>query len=335
MILVTGSTGLVGSHLLLQLASGGHKLRALYRTETNIAKTRALFDHYNKANLFTSIEWVKGDITDIPSLEDAIAGAEYVYHAAALISFDPADEQKLHKINIEGTANVVNCALAFGIKKLCYVSSVAALGDTKPGEKVISEETDWNPEKNHGDYALTKHGAEMEVWRALQEGLDVVVVNPGIIFGYGFWKQGSGKIFSSINKGQQFYTKGTCGIVAVEDVISVMTSLMESSASGERYTLVAENISVEALFNTIADGMNKPRPYLYATPLMTSFAWRADWLISKLLSRPRTFTRSMARSSHTTDVFDNTKIREYLNYSFVDMKEYLQRLTQEFTARKS
>lgn len=335
MILVTGGTGLVGAHLLLHLAESGKSLRALYRSESNINKTRNLFAYYGKTTLFDTIDWVRGDIIDIPALEGAFKGVQYVYHAAAFVSFDPSDEEKLHKINIEGTANVVNCALAFGVKKLCYVSSIAALGDTKQGESTITEETDWNPEKSHSDYALTKHGAEMEVWRAWQEGLDVVIVNPGVIFGYGFWSQGSGKMFGSIKNGQQFYTKGSCGIIAVQDVVQIMAKLMEMPVSGERFTLVAENMPIETIFNSIADGMKKKRPSVYATPFMTSFAWRVDWIISKLLSRPRIFTKSMAASSHSGEIYDNSKTITQLEYHFIEMQGYLKDLASAFISQKA
>ena len=331
MILVTGGTGLVGAHLLLHLASDGKKVRSIYRNSKNIQKTKNLFSHYKKQELFENIEWTEADITDIPSLNEAFTDITQVYHCAAYISFNPSDEEKLRKTNIEGTANVVNCALDFGVKRFCHVSSVAALGDLKEGETIITEETEWNPEHNHSDYAITKYGAETEVWRGWQEGLEVVIVNPGLIFGYGFWNQGSGEIFKAIHKGQYFYSKGTCGVVAVKDVVSTMAQLMESNISGERYTLVAENLSYEDIFNAIADGMQKKRPSIYATPLMTSFAWRADWLFSKLFFLKRKFSKSMAKSSHTKESFDNTKIIKALDYKFTDMKSYIKEIAQNYT----
>ena len=330
MILVTGGTGLVGAHLLLQLTQGDEPVRALYRRTETIKKTKHLFSHYNKQELFEKIEWTEGDILDVPSLEPALAGVEKVYHCAAYISFDPADEEKLRKVNIEGTANMVNVSLALGIRKFCHVSSVAALGDLKFNEIIITEETEWNPEKFHSDYAISKHGAETEVWRGWQEGLEVVIVNPGLIFGYGFWNQGSGEIFKNVDKGLYFYSKGTCGAVAAEDVASIMIQLIESDISGERYTLVAENISFESIFNTIADGMYKKRPFIYATPFMTNVAYRLDWFFSKLLFRPRHFTRTMAKSAHRHQNFDNLKIKETLNYNFRDIKSHLKQIAKDF-----
>jgi dihydroflavonol-4-reductase len=330
MILVTGGTGLLGAHLLLKLCEGLTPVRAIYRDEKRIVATQRLFANYGNDTFFQKIEWVKADITDVPSLEDAFGGITHVYHCAALISYDPVDEKKLHKINIEGTANIVNCALAFGVEKFCHVSSIAALGDLKPGEIIITEDTEWNAEKHHSDYALTKHGAEMEVWRAREEGLPVVIVNPGLIFGYGFWDQGSSQIMQSVKKGQQFYTKGSYGIIAVEDVVEIMMQLMDGSFEGERYTLIAENIVCDELLNTIADGMNKKRPAIYATKTMTSFAWRADWLLSKLLLRKRKFSRDIARSSHNTETFNNSKITKAMDYNFIEMKPYLKKLAAAF-----
>ena len=330
MILVTGGTGLVGGHLLLLLAEGSKPVRALYRNTVTINKTKNVFSHYNKAQLFETIEWIQGDITDIPSLEQAFKGVEEVYHCAAYVSFDPGDEEILRKVNIEGTANMVNCALAFGVKKFCHVSSVAALGDAKEGETIITEETEWNPEKDHADYAISKYGAETEVWRGWQEGLEVIIVNPGLIFGYGFWSQGSGEIFKAVYNGQPFYSTGKCGAVAVEDLVSIMVKLMQMRITGEQYIIVSENISYKAIFDAIADGMNKKRPAIKATPFMTSFAWRLDWFFSKLLFRKRKFTRAMALASHKQTVFDNSKITSALGYPFMDMKNYLKDTASQF-----
>lgn len=327
MILVTGGTGLVGAHLLLQLAESGTRVRSLYRSSQNLARTKNLFTHFGKAELFEHIEWVQGDILDLPSLEEAFKGIDYVYHCAGYISFDPGDEEKLRKINIQGTANMVNCALDFGIKKFCHVSSVAALGDSRPGE-AITEETEWNPEVSHSDYALSKHGGEMEVWRAWQEGLDVVIVNPGIIFGYGFWDQGSGLMFRSVKNGQYFYTKGTCGFVAVADVVKIMVQLMQSGISGEGFTIVAQNLSYKDIFDTIADGMGKKRPTIYATPGLTSIAWKIDWLLSKLFLKKRTFTKAMAVSAHAAETYDNSKVIGALNYNFTDWELHLKELAR-------
>lgn len=332
MILVTGGTGLVGAHLLLTLAEGGSPLRALYRTAAALTKTKKLLAHYGKEPLFDTINWIQGDILDVPSLEEAFTGITQVYHCAAHVSFDPSEEEQLRKVNIEGTANMVNCALAFGVQKFCHVSSVAALGDAlQPGD-TITEETEWNPEKSHGDYAISKYGAEMEIWRAWQEGLNVVVVNPGVIFGYGFWQQGSGAILRAVQRGQYFYTLGNCGIVAVTDVVNIMVQLMQSENTNGRYTVVAENVTYKELLDVIAQGLGKSRPTIYASPLLTELAWRADWLLSKLLRNKRMLTRSMAKSAHSTEIYNNSKVKTALNYAFTDTKAYIKELCGLFKA---
>jgi nucleoside-diphosphate-sugar epimerase len=333
MILITGGTGLVGGHLLLRLAGGNTAVRALYHNEKNISKTKKLFAHYGKPAEFETIQWVEGDINDVPSLEEAFQGVTHVYHCAANMSFDPRDEAVLRKVNIEGTANMINCALAFGVQKFCHVSSIAALGDPLIAGSVITEETEWNPEIYHSDYQISKYGAEMEVWRGWQEGLKVVIVNPGLIFGYGYWGQGSSAVLKSVKKGQSFYTTGVVGIVAVEDVTGIMVRLMESELTAQRYTLVAENIDFKTLLDTVAKGMHKRGPVIYASKLMLAFAWRADWLLSKLLMRKRLLTKHMAQTAFTTEPFDNGKIINALHYTFTDMKPYLEKLAAAYVTQ--
>ena len=329
MILVTGATGLVGSHLLVQLLQENEEVKALFRSEKQIEKVKNVFAFHHQTALFDKINWVKGDITDIPSLEIAFENVTLVYHCAALISFDTSDEDELRKINIEGTANVVNCCIDFSVKKLCHVSSIAALGNPKEHETTITEETEWNPEELHSDYAITKYGAEMEVFRGHQEGLEVVIVNPGVIFGYGFPKKGSDVIIQSVKKGLSFYTKGNIGIVSVEDVVKSMTQLMKSNNNGERYSIVGENISTKALLDFISEELNLKKPSIEATKWMTSIAWRMDWLISKIVNRKRRLTRSTATSSHSTTTFDTSKIEKELNFTFQKKESYLKTILQQ------
>jgi len=334
MILITGGTGLVGAHLLLKLTEAGENVRALYRNTDTLAKTKKLFAHYGKESLFNTINWVQGDIIDVPSLEAAFVGIKQVYHCAAFITFDPKEEEQLRKVNIEGTANMVNCALAFGVQKFCHVSSIAALGDTTQDDGTITEETEWNPERSHNDYAISKYGAEMEVWRAGQEGLNVVIVNPGVIFGYGYWDQGSGAIIEAVNGGQYFYTLGKCGFITVEDVVNCMVLLMESTIAGKRFILVAENLTYKEMLENVAEGLKKQKPSIRATRLLTSIGWRADWLISKILRRKRLLTRSMAQSSHATDVYESTKILNAIPYNFTPLKPYIKDLGEQYTASR-
>ncbi len=323
MVLVTGGTGLVGAHLLIHLIENGETVRALYRNSSSIEKTKSLFSLYKKDLLFEKVEWIQGDITDIPSLENAFENIEYVYHAAALISFEPKEEDLIRKTNIEGTSNIVNFCISKNIKKLCFISSIAALGDSTAQETTITEETEWNPEKPHSDYAISKYGAEMEVWRGQQEGLDVIIVNPGVILGPGFRNQGSGQLFAKIAKGLRFYTLGTTGFIAVSDVVSMAFQLMKSQIINERFTLIAENIIFKEVLETIADSLKVKRPSLHARPLFMKISWRIDWILSTVFFKKRKLTRATAKASYSKNLYSNEKIKKLLPVEFLDIKEYI------------
>lgn len=330
MILVTGATGLVGAHLVLHLTAQGLNVSALYRNQAAMEKTKALFVMYDKIHLWPQITWVAADITDIPALEIAFKNITQVYHCAAKISFDPRDEELLRKTNIEGTANIVNFCLAKKVQKLCFVSSIAALGDlpeyvTQEEDPVlrsttIDEETDWNSEKPHSDYAISKYGAEMELWRGQQEGLSVVIVNPGVILGPvpATWNrnEGSLRLISAVAKGLAYYTKGTTGFVGVQDVVQCMTQLMESTEHGNRYILISENASYQEVTTVLATALKVAPPRKEAKKWMTEVAWRWDWVAANLFFQKRQLTKAIAKSLHTQDTYSNAKIKKQLSYTF-------------------
>jgi len=321
MILVTGATGLVGSHLILSLLENNSTVRAIYRNEKSIEKTKSIFELYGKEILFDSIQWIQADITDVTTLDAAFENIEYVYHCAALISFDPNDEASLRKTNIEGTANVVNFCVEYQIKKLCYVSSIAALGDLKEHETIISETTEWNPELPHSDYAISKYGGEMEVWRGKQEGLNIVIVNPGVIIGPGFWTTGSGLLFTKVNHGIMFYTRGTTGFVSVHDVVKCLIYCMKTTINDERFCLVAENLSFDFILTNIADAMRVQAPTLCATPTITSIAWRLDWVFSFLFMRKRVLSKLMTKSIQQKNQYANDNIKSIYPIAFQNISQ--------------
>lgn len=328
MVLVTGGTGLVGTHLLLHLIENGESVRAIYRTQNNIQKTKSVFELYKKVDLFEKIEWLEADILDVPSLETAFLGIDYVYHCAALISFDPKDEELLRKTNIEGTANMVNFSIAKNVKKFCFISSIAALGDLAAHETYITEETDWNPEKPHSDYAISKYGAEMEVWRGLQEGLDVIILNPGVILGpipkNKTHIQGSAELYAKVANGLSFYTLGSTGFVTITDVIKIADVLMKSDIKNERFTLIADNIVFKDILNTIADALKVKRPNIHATPLFMNFLWIADGFFSTLFFQKRRLTKATAKASYSSNLYSNEKIKTALGGTvFQDVHAYI------------
>jgi len=331
MILVTGGTGLVGSHLLFKLVQNGHRVRAIYRTKKKIETTKHVFSYYTKnvEILFSNIEWIEADITDIPKLIEIFKGVTHVYHCAAYISFDPHYYHTLRQINIDGTANMVNLCLSNNIEKLCYVSSTAAVGN-EASDKPITEESPWNKEEDHNVYAITKYGAEMEVWRGCQEGLDVVIVNPGVIIGPGYWKLGSGSFFKRIYKGLKYYTNGITGYVAVDDVVNIMFLLMEGTIKNERYIVIAENLTFKSFFTKIANALKVSPPEKEASSLLLQIAWRMDWLRSKLKGKHRRLVKQTVNSTQSISNFDNSKIKTDLGYKFISVDSSISSTSQHF-----
>lgn len=326
MILVTGGTGLVGFHLLLQLSLEKEAIRAIYRSEKKLQHVKNLFQSANQLAAFEKIDWMQADILDVPALELAFTDVTLVYHCAALVSFNPNDEDKLYQNNIVGTANVVNISLSTTVKKLCYVSSIAALGNGTEHNLIVNEETERNNEAIRSDYSISKFGAEMEVWRGFQEGLDVVIVNPGVIFGNGFPKEGSNLFIQNIKDGQLFYTLGKLGIVPVEDVVKAMMTLMKSNISGERYILVAEDVTYKELFDRIADTLQAKKPKYLIKKWQVQIARVLEFIFAILFFRKRMLTKSTINSLYNLEVHDTNKITNAIAFEFSDMKEYLKEL---------
>ena len=336
MILVTGGTGLVGYHLLLQLSLEKEAIRAIYRSEKKLQHVKNLFQTANQLAAFEKIDWVQADILDVPALELAFTDVSLVYHCAALVSFNPKDEDKLYQNNIVGTANVVNISLSKNVKKLAYVSSIAALGNGTEHNLIVNEETERNNEAIRSDYSISKFGAEMEVWRGFQEGLDVVIVNPGVIFGNGFPKEGSSLFIQNIKEGQLFYTLGKLGIVAVEDVVKALTTLMKSTISGERYILVAEDVTYKELFDSIAENLtsrttaNKiKKPKYLVKKWQVQIARVLEFIFATLFFRKRMLTKSTINSLYNLEVHDTSKIKNAIAFEFSDMKVYLKGLIEK------
>ena len=319
MILVTGGTGLVGSHLLFELINSGEKVRAIFRSEESLLKVKEVFSYYTSKEkakeFFNHIDWIEADITDVPTLENAFFNITKVYHCAAIISFDPSKDDVLRKVNIEGTANVVNFSIKNKIEKICFVSSIATL-DQKPGEKVVTEESHWNKELNHDMYAITKYGAEMEVWRASQEGVKVIIVNPGIIIGPGFWESGSGKIFKQVNDGLNYYLEKVTGFVGVFDVVKPMQELMNSSISNEQYILVANNLSFQLVLNQVAEALNKNPPQKKLKPWMVQIGWLTEVAFGWMSKRERRLGIQSSKSLFRDHYYFSDKIKLELNYEF-------------------
>lgn len=337
MILITGGTGFLGAHLLFKLLNEKQSIRAIYRNEKKLVNVKRIFSYYTEDTdiLFNSIDWLKADLSDIPSLTEAFEAITMVYHCAAFVSFEPDKFDILKKSNIEGTANIVNLCISNSIKKLCYVSSIAAIGEPK-NDIEITEDTEWNPEADNSVYAITKYGAELEVWRGTQEGLDAVIVNPGVIIGPGIWKYGSGSIFKTVYKGLKYYTEGSLALVAVNDVVNTMVALMKSDIKNERFVVVAENWNYKKFTKTIAEALDVLPPKRKAKKVLLQLGWRLDWLSHKLFGTRRKLTKQLSTSLVSKTVYSNFKLKSHLkNTSFTSIKDAISTTATLFLKEKT
>lgn len=333
MILVTGGTGLVGSHLLYNLIKEGKDVKAIYRRQHKLDSVKKVFSYYTEdfEALFNKIEWVEANINDIPALEIVFEGITHVYHCAAFVSFEPDKYHLLRRINIQGTANVVNLCISNKIKKLCYVSSIAAIGNSDISETLINEETHWNPDEDVSVYAITKYGAEIEVWRGSQEGLEVVIANPGIILGPGFWRSGgSGSLFRQIHKGMPYYTNGISAYVDIWDVVNALTQLMNSTIKNERFILVSENLSFYDFQKRAANELKVEPAKKEASTFILELGWRLDWLNHKLRGKRRRFSKQMAKTVRSNRSYDNSKIKQMLNFEFTPIDDSIKKVSAYF-----
>ena len=312
-VLVTGGTGFIGAYIIKELIEKGYSVRAIRRSNK--------LPFFISPDILNKAEWVSADILDVISLDEAMQGVEYVIHSAASVSFMKNERAQMYNTNVDGTANVVNMALEHEIKKLVHISSISALGRTTAGEKV-NEEKKWVTSKLNSHYGISKNKAEMEVWRAMGEGLDAVIINPSTVLGFGNWHDSSCAIFKNVYKGFKWYTKGINGFVAVEDVAKVVVLLMESNISEERFIINHENWEFKKLFDNIADGFGTKHPSWEATSFLSSIAWRFEKLRSVIKGDKPLITKETARIALSKTYWQNDKILSALpGFSFLPLEQ--------------
>ncbi len=335
MIYVTGGTGLLGSHLLFELVKRGKSVRALRRSPEAAREVRKVFGYYSDHPdaLFENIEWVDGDLLDVSILEDHLNGIEEIYHAAAIVSFDPRDRQKMESVNIHGTSRIVDLAVQKKIRKFCFVSSVAAIGPMV-GNTPANENCIWEKARDSHRYSWTKFKSEMEVWRGIEEGLQAVIVNPSIIFGPGNWHRGPGRMFARLYKGLALYPPGITGYVDVHDVVDIMIGLMDKEVFGERFIINSEDLHYKEVFTWMAEAFHNKPPSIQAAKWMLGMAWRMMWFAGKLTGSAPTITRESARAGFNIRRFSNGKIKNRLGYSFMPVKDSVKRTAEIYLREK-
>lgn len=295
-ILVTGASGLVGHHILDILSDSNAHIIAICRDIPQNADPR--------------FNWVSCDILDVIALQEIMKGVDKIYHCAAIVSFNPKKQKELLQINIEGTANIVNVAIEYGVKKLLHISSVAAIGEAEGENKIIHEALEWKKE-NASSYGMSKYYAEMEVWRGITEGLNAVIINPSVILGCADWNKGSAEIFKTVYNEFPWYTQGVHGFVDVKDVAKAAVMLMDSDVLAERFILNGINISYKDLFFKIAEAFHKKPPHKEVTKFLSEFIWRIKYLQEKITGKPSILNKRTARTSMANIEYSSDKLKQY------------------------
>lgn len=322
-ILITGITGLVGSFTARHFLKSGFQVTGLKRDNSDLSLLK---------DIENQIVWYEGDVLDILALEKSIENVDYVVHAAAIVSFAPKDRKRMFKTNVEGTINVVNLCLEKNIKKLCFVSSVAALGRKIPNEKTlnhtikINEKATWKEDALNSNYAKTKYLAEMEVWRGQSEGLDSVIVNPSLILGEADWNKSSTQLLKYVYDEHKFYPEGNLNYVDVEDVAACIYKLTTSDISNERFILSAGQIIYKDFFEKVALRFYKKAPSTLLSKSLTEIVWRFEAIKSFFTGNAPLITKETALSSNHSFEYQNDKIKKTLDFSFKSLDQSLDRI---------
>jgi nucleoside-diphosphate-sugar epimerase len=271
------------------------------------------------------------DFESMESLSNALNGVEEVYHCAAKVSFHPDDKKQMYQTNITGTRQLLYACEGSSVKKFLFVSSIAVL-DGLNEEGMLDETSDFNPKVDHSSYAISKHFSEMEVWRASAEGLQTVIVNPGIIVGSGNWNSSSGTLFKEL--GDRSYTfSGGASYVDVRDVAKISVELMEKNVFGERFILISENKKYQEVANFIKQKSGKPTIKILPNGLLKVGVFLntvLGWLISPLKMVNAVNVKSVTEFNKIS----NQKIKEKLNWVFIPVEESLAFHFENYKAAK-
>ncbi len=303
--LVTGATGFVGSHLCIHLLSAGYQVVAMKRDTSSMKLFDSVTQHYLSgskdelkekfaaASISLDLEklqqglehhfrWVIGDILDTDSLLEVMNEPfDVVFHCAALVSFKKSDDQKLLENNIEGAANIVNTCLKTNQLNLVHVSSVAALSRSENTDH-IDINSEWVDSPYNTTYAKSKYYSELEIWRGKEEGLNVGIINPGIIMGVGNGHTPQNQFIGIIKSGNPLVPVGSNGFIWVDDLCKQIIDIQQNKNFGQRILGVTNNLTYETFFHTVADFIGKKRP----TWLIAGFTYKTlyaiTWLTDKL-----------------------------------------------------
>lgn len=331
--LITGATGIVGIHLMLNLLQRGERVRAMVRKSSDTTIVRRIFAYYDNESLFNNIDWIEGDMLDPDSLHRAIDGCQRIFHTAAMVSFDKRDHDTLWQTNVDATAYLVDMALECGVEAFCHVSSIGALGHESDG--VITESTHWQPDNTRSVYSQSKFRQEMEIWRGIQCGLNATIVNPGVILGPGTMGRSSQQILQTIVKGVPFYVDGRTGYTDARDVAHAMIELTLAEKWGERYIIVGHNSSVRDLQVLFAKALETKAPSIKAGHNLIMCAAYLTEAWNKITGSRSPLTVESARSMGGENYYSSEKLIETINIQFTPLEESVRNMVSFYKYNKN
>ncbi|MBO9668692.1 MAG: NAD-dependent epimerase/dehydratase family protein [Bdellovibrio sp.] len=303
-VLVTGANGFLGSWLTRALVNEGHEVYALVRPKSDLSELEGI-----------NCKYLYGDVTDVVSLLETFKGIDTVFHLAGVVAYKASDRALMERVNVQGTANVVEVCRECKVRRLVHLSSVVAIGAGYTPQEVLNENSPFNVHDLDLGYFETKHQAEVIVKKACDKGdIDAVILNPSTIYGPGDARKSSRKMMLKVAQGKlNFYTSGGVSVVAVEDVVQGILSAWKNGRKGERYILCGENILIKDLFGMIAKEAGVPAPaHQLPNKLLQVVGSFGDWM-EKLgfkgpLSKENAYTATMYHW------FDSSKAQKELNF---------------------
>jgi dihydroflavonol-4-reductase len=310
---VTGGTGLVGGNLIRELVEQGHQVKALVRKTSN---TKAFDD-------LKQVERVEGDIGDIESLKRGADGCEVVFHSAAMVTMWAPDFERMRRINEDGTKNVLDAALAAGVRRVVHVSTVDAIGFNTPEGwgNIDKPSTEDIPGPNLWaklPYMTTKWMAqELAQKYDRSYNLEVVIVNPTFMIGPYDVKPSSGTMVIEVAKGMaKAYTGGGNNFVHIHDVVTAMINAADRGKRGELYILGNENLFYKEIFTKIADVVGVAPPK-FELPKAVSYTvgalgTAAGRLFGWAGVAPEAINYRTVKMGYVQHFFDSTKARRDL-----------------------
>jgi dihydroflavonol-4-reductase len=320
--LVTGATGIIGSHVALYLLQQGKPVLATKRLNSDVNQTRKVFACYKNEHLFEKLKWTDVELTDIYSIEDALEGVDTVYHCAGYVSFNKHDQAKLKLLNETATANVVNACISKQVKNLCHVSSIAAINNNDYSGK-LSEEVFWKTSGLESYYAISKYNAEREVWRGAEEGLNICIVNPGVVLSPVFTGQSSGNLIALCKKGNAFYTDGKTVYVAAPDVAKAMAELMDKQIYNERFIIAENHYTHLQILSIIQKAFHQKPPHIKIGKNILQCLSFIEALAGVFSKRQRRLNKETIMAALDSKEYATDKLTNRIPFSYTPINEYV------------